>query len=161
MQSIIVHWNYLPINRPKNLSHVQIRTAIQQAAMQWNECLRGLVLFIEGCGNLQARFAFDAKIDKQTHPQRIGECRDFSNPKSWEISFDSRERWNIGGCRKLLGIGYDLRSTALHEFGHIIDLPHALRYDFIMHKDYNEQIKLNKDEIRSYREHYIVMNDFA
>jgi hypothetical protein len=157
----IVNWNYLPSDKPKNLSHKQIKESIQSAAKEWNSCLAGLVKFVEGYGELQVRFAFDAKINKKLHPERIGECRQLKNPTSWEISFDTREKWNVGGMRKFLGIGYDLRSTALHEFGHIIDLPHALRYDFIMHKDYNEQIELNKDEIKSYREHYIVMNDFA
>jgi hypothetical protein len=99
------------------------------------------------------------KINKISHPNRIGECRQLKNPTSWEISFDTREKWNVGGWRKILGIGYDLRSTALHEFGHIIDLPHADRFDFIMHADYNEQIKLLKEESKQYRDYYIAMND--
>ena len=159
MEPIVVYWSYLPIDKPKNLSHEQIRESIRAAAKEWNICLNGLVHFVEGRGELQIRFAFDSKINKQLHPERIGECRDLRNPKSWEISFDIREKWNVGGWRKLLGIGYDLRSTALHEFGHVIDLPHADRYDFIMHKDYNEQIKLNKDESKKYRDFYIMMND--
>lgn len=159
MEPIIVYWNYLPIDKPKNLSHRQIKTSIQDAAIEWNECLGGLVRFVEGRGDLQVRFMFDAKINKQLYPDRIGECRYLHNPKSWEISFDIREKWNVGGWRKILGLGYDLRSTALHEFGHIIEIPHADRYDFIMHKDYNEQIKLNKDEIKKYRDYYIMMND--
>lgn len=159
MECTVVNWNYLPINKPKNLSHLQIKQSIRTAAEIWNVCLVGLVRFDEGYGDLQIRFAFDDKINKQVHPNRIGECRQLKNPTSWEISFDVREKWNVGGLRKFLGIGYDLRSTALHEFGHVIDLPHAQRFDYIMHADYNEQIKLLKEESQKYREHYIEMND--
>ena len=155
----IVYWTYLPINKPKNLSHRQIKESIRTAAKEWNECLAGLVKFVEGYGELQIRFAFDTKINKQIHPTRIGECRQLKNPTSWEISFDTREKWNVGGWRKILGFGYDLRSTALHEFGHIIDLPHADRLDFIMYTDYNEQIKLLKEESENYRKYYITVND--
>ena len=161
MERVIVNWNYLPRDKPKDLSHRQIKESIQSAAEEWNSCLAGLVRFVEGHGELQVRFAFDTKINKQLHPDRIGECRQLKNPTSWEISFDTREKWNVGGWRKVLGVGYDLRSTALHEFGHVIDLPHAQRFDYIMHADYNEQIKLIKDESQKYREHYIAMNDLA
>jgi len=159
IEHTIVHWNYLPIDKPKNLSHQQIKESIQIAAKEWNSCLKGLVEFVEGTGDLQIRFAFDTKINKISHPNRIGECRQLKNPTSWEISFDTREKWNVGGWRKVLGVGYDLRSTALHEFGHIIDLPHADRFDFIMHADYNEQIKLIKEESEKYRDYYISVNN--
>jgi hypothetical protein len=154
----IVHWNYSPVDRPKNVSHQQIVESIRAAAREWNSCLSGLVKFVEGHGDLQVVFAFDTKINRQINPKRIGECRELNNPRSWEVSFDTREKWNVGGWRKALGVGYDLRSTALHEFGHIIDLPHADRFDFIMHADYNEQVRLTKEESSRYREYYVSIN---
>jgi hypothetical protein len=159
MQPTIVYWTYLPLDKPKNLTHVEIREAIEAAATEWNKCLADYVIFKEGRGDLQIRLAFDDKINRKNNPGRIGECRRFNQPRSWEISFDIREKWNMGGWRKLLGIGYDLRSTALHEFGHVIELPHADRYDFIMHKDYNEQIKLSAEESKKYRDFYKYVND--
>lgn len=153
--SDIVYWNYLPLDKPANLSHSQILSAIRQAANEWNLCMKGLVELKEGSGDLQIRISFDNKIDKKLHPNRIAECRTFNNPRHWQISFDLREKWNVGGWRKLLGIGYDLRSSALHEFGHVIALPHSNNENFIMHPEYIESIKLNNGEINFYRDFFI------
>lgn len=153
--SDIVHWTYLPIWKPKNLSHEQILSAIRHATNEWNFCMKGLVELKEGNGELQIRICFDQKIDKKLNPNRIAECRTFRNPRRWEISFDSREKWHVGGWRKMLGIGYDLRSSALHEFGHVFALPHAESVDFIMYHDYNDSKKLNSREVKNYREFFV------
>ena len=153
--SDIVHWTYLPIWRPKNLSHEQILSALRGAANEWNFCMKGLVEFKEGSGDLQIRICFDQKIDKKLHPNRIAECRTFNSPRRWEISFDSRDQWNVGGWRKLLGIGCDFRSSALHEFGHVLALPHSDNIDFIMFPDYNEKTKLNSRETKFYRDFFV------
>lgn len=152
--SDIVHWTYLPIWKPKNLSNEKILSAIRFAANEWNLCMKGLVELKEGSGNLQIRISFDNKIDKKLHPNRIAECRTFKNPRQWEISFDSREQWHVGGWRKFLGVGYDLRSSALHEFGHVFALPHSNDVDFIMHSDYNDNKRLISREIKNYRDFF-------
>jgi hypothetical protein len=153
--SDIVYWTYLPLTKPSNLTNQQILSALRLAANEWNFCMNGLVEFREGSGELQIHVSFDDKIDKKLYPSRIGECRTFNNPRCWEISFDSREKWNVGGWRKVLGVGCDLRSSALHEFGHVIQLPHSDDPSFIMHAEYNEQIKLNKKESKFYREFFL------
>jgi hypothetical protein len=155
MKSELICWRYLPVNKPKNLSHAQIHNSIKHAANEWNKAFEGLVYFQEGTGDLQIRFSFDLKINKSTNPTRIGECRQYSNPRRWEVSFDVRDSWNVGGWRRVLGVGNDLRSTALHEFGHVIQIPHSLDKSFIMFSDYNENIKLYDDEIKCYREFFI------
>lgn len=153
--SDIVYWTYLPLHKPANLTHQQILSALRLAANEWNFCMNGLVEFKEGSGDLQIRISFDNKIDKKLHPSRIGECRVYNNPRRLEISFDSREKWHVGGWRKVLGVGYDLRSTALHEFGHVLALPHSSNVDFIMHSEYNEKKKLSSAENKSYRDFFI------
>lgn len=153
--SDIVHWNYLPIWKPKNLSDEQILSAIRHAANEWNFCMKGLVELKEGSGEFQIRICFDQKIDKNLNPNRIAECRTFRNPHRWEISFDSRQKWHTGGWRGMLGVGHDLRSSALHEFGHVFALPHAENADFIMYHDYNNRKKLSSREIKNYREFFI------
>jgi len=150
-----VFWTYLPLWRPKNLSHQQILAALRQAANEWNSCMDGLVRFKEGSGELQIHIGLDQKIDKKLHPNRIAECRTFSKPRRWEIGFDSREKWNVGGWRKALGTGNDLRSSALHEFGHVLALPHSDNAEFIMFPEYNEKIKLNERERKFYRDFFI------
>jgi len=77
--SDVVHWTYLPIWKPKNLSNEKILSAIRFAANEWNLCMKGLVELKEGSGNLQIRISFDNKIDKKLHPNRIAECRTFKN----------------------------------------------------------------------------------
>jgi hypothetical protein len=153
--SDIIHWTYLPLAKPSNLSNDQILSAIRFAANEWNLCMKGLVELKEGSGELQIRISFDNKINKKTHPKRIGECRTYSKPRRWEISFDSREKWHVGGWRKLFGIGYDLQSCALHELGHVLALPHSTNVDFIMYSDYNDKKKLNSGEIKFYRDFFI------
>jgi hypothetical protein len=153
--SDIVHWTYLPIWKPKNLSNEQILSAVRFAANEWNLCMKGLVELKEGNGEFQIRICFDQKIDKKLNPNRIAECRTFRNPRHWEISFDSRENWHVGGWRKMLGIGNDLRSSALHEFGHVFKLPHCKNLDFIMFSEYNDKTKLNSREIKFYRDFFV------
>ena len=155
MEPTVIYWRYLPLNRPKNLTHEQVYNAIHLACVEWNKCLEGLVDLKEGTGELQIHLAFDTKIDKIKRPTRIGECRDYSNPKRWEISFDAREKWNVGGWRKLLGVGCDLRATALHELGHIFDIPHSNDSSYIMYPEYIERFKLTEKESRFYRDFFI------
>lgn len=159
MNETIVYWRYLPINHPKKISHDKIREAIIHAATEWNKAFENLVQFKEGNGELQIYIAFDEKIDKNKTPNRIGECRVYSNPRKWEISFDMRNKWNVGGWRKWIGIGNDLRSTALHEFGHIMQLPHSTDPEDIMYPDYNEKIQLDSKEIKLYRDFFISRED--
>lgn len=155
MKPTVIYWRYLPLNKPKNLNHDQIHNAIKLASVEWNKCLAELVDLREGNGELQVHLAFDTKIDKIKQPTRIGECRDYTNPKRWEISFDIREKWNIGGWRKLLGVGCDLRATALHEFGHIFDIPHSDDVSHVMYSEYIERFKLTQNESRFYRDFFI------
>jgi hypothetical protein len=155
METTVLHWRYLPLNKPKNLTHEQIHNGITVACREWNKCLDNLIKLKEGTGELQIHLAFDSKINRLKYPTRIGECRDFSNPKRWEISFDIREKWHMGGWRKFLGIGYDLRATALHEFGHIFDIPHSTDKAHIMHSDYVDRFILTEKESRQYRDFFI------
>ena len=122
MDTTTVFWRYLPLNKPKNLTHEQIHNSIAFACNEWNKCLNNLIILKEGSGDLQLHVAVDSKINKVTKPTAIGECRDYKRPKRWEISIDIREKWNVGGWRKILGIGFDLRSTMLHEIGHVFDV---------------------------------------
>lgn len=155
MSMTTIHWTYLPIQSPINLTHVQIKDAVARACDEWNKCLAGLVELREGLGDLQVYISFDTKIDRKKYPTTIGQCRDYSNPKHWEISIDMREKWNVGGWRKVLGIGYDLRSCLLHELGHIFDLPHSDNPDYIMFSDYTERLKLSRHESKQYRDFFI------
>lgn len=148
MTTPTIQWQYIPTARPNNLSHAQIIGTINNAMNEWNNALKGIVSFNQGDKKCRLTFLFD-QIDTITHPNRIGECRETT--KGWEIAFNIKEKWNVGGWRKLLGIGYTLGSTALHEIGHVLDLPHSDNPSFIMYSDYNEQTKLNKKEIEVYK----------
>lgn len=148
MTTPTIQWQYIPISKPNNLTHVQILESIKKAVNEWNNALAGIVKFTQGDKNCRITFLFDT-IDTVAHPGRIGECR--ASKKGWEIAFNIKEKWNVGGWRKILGIGYTLGSTALHEIGHVLDLPHASDPSFIMASEYNEQTKLYKKEIEAYR----------
>jgi len=148
MATINIQWQYIPSSKPKNLTHAQILETIKAAADEWNKALQGIVSFNQGDKNCRIIFLFD-HIDTVAHPGRIGECRE--TPKGWEIAFNVNEKWNVGGWRKWLGIGFTLKSTVMHEIGHVLDLPHSDDPSFIMYPEYNEQTKLYKKEIAAYR----------
>ncbi|MEI7675027.1 MAG: matrixin family metalloprotease [bacterium] len=152
MTTPTIQWQYIPASRPNNLTHTQILESIKRAMNEWNNALKGIVNFNQGDKNCRLALIFD-HIDTVTHPDRIGECRE--TPKGWEIAFNIKEKWNVGGWRKLLGVGYTLGSTVLHEIGHVLDLPHSDDPSFIMFPEYNEQLKLNKKEIADYRKFLI------
>lgn len=147
MDTVNINWQYIPSSKPGNLTHDQILKAIQTATAEWNKALTGIVKFTQGDKNCRVTFLFDHLISKKA--EAIAECREVT--KGWEIAFSIKEKWNVGGWRKILGVGYTLGSTALHEVGHVLDLPHSDDPSFIMFPDYNEQLKLNKKEIVEYR----------
>jgi hypothetical protein len=59
METTVLHWRYLPLNKPKNLTHEQIHNGITVACREWNKCLDNLIKLKEGTGELQIHLAFD------------------------------------------------------------------------------------------------------
>lgn len=149
-----VHWMYLPLQAPKNITHDETVVIIAKAAGMWNRAMQNLVSFAHGTGELQVRLFFSNTIDQKKHPNRIAECRDRKG--IWEIEFDIRTKWNKGEWwNKLLGNGNVLFCAALHELGHVMDLPHALDYNYIMHPEIPTIKNLSTFEITKYRNYFI------
>lgn len=150
----IINWLYKPQQLPKNITHQDVIFVITKAAEMWNYAMKNLVSFQHGFGELQVELFFGTNIDLQKYPNRIAECRDKRG--SWEIEFDSRSKWNKGsGWRNFLGIGNNLIAAALHEFGHVMDLPHSLDYTYVMHPEMPDVKKLSSYEINKYRNYFI------
>ena len=150
---ITVNWIYLPLQAPKNISHDEAVVIISKAAGEWNRAMKNLVSFAHGPGSMQVRLFFGNTINHYQHPGRIAECRSRGNV--WEIEFDIYTRWNKGEWwNRLIGNGNALLSAALHEFGHVLDLPHAANSSYIMHSNIPNAIKMNAVEISGYREYY-------
>lgn len=148
-----VNWIYLPLQAPKNISHDEIVVIIARAAGAWNSAMSNFVSFEHGTGDLQVRLFFGNSIDHKLHPDRIAECRDKGG--SWEIEFDIRSKWNKGEWwKRLLGSSNALICTAMHEFGHVLDLPHATNPSYIMHPNMPNVVKMSAAEIINYRDYF-------
>lgn len=155
-----VHWTYLPLMKPKNMTHGQIENIVARAANEWNKTMYDLVNFRCGTGDLQVRVFFGDSIDLIKYPNRIAECRDKKG--NWEIEFDIRTKWNGGGWfKRLLGIHENLLAAAIHEFGHVMDLPHSLNYDHIMHANIADSNVITKSESAKYRQFFIEREKFS
>ena len=149
-----VHWTYLPLQAPKNISHDEAVAIISKAAGMWNSAMQNIVSFEHGTGDLQVRLFFDSSINIEKHPNRIAECRDKGG--NWEIEFDIRSKWNKGEWwNRLLGNGNVLLCAALHELGHVMDLPHATDFTYIMHPEIPTIKKMSAFEITKYRNFFI------
>ena len=149
-----VGWMYLPLQAPKNITHDEAIVIISKAAGMWNSAMQNLVSFEHGTSDLQVRLFFGSSINQKLHPSRIAECRDKGG--CWEIEFDIRSKWNKGEWwNRLLGNSNALLCAALHEFGHVMDLPHAMDYNYIMHPEIPTVKKLSAFEIIKYRNYFI------
>lgn len=154
-----VHWMYLPLMKPHNLCHDEIAAILCRAAGEWNRTMQNLVAFEQGTGELQVRIFFGNTIDKIKYPNRIAECRDKKG--AWEVEFDIRTKWHKGsGWRRILGIGENLISAAIHEFGHVMDLPHSSDYNHIMHADIRDLNALSPGESAKYKQFFLEREKF-
>jgi hypothetical protein len=156
---ITIHWTYLPLAKPRGMSHKEIELIIADAADEWNKAMHNLVSFQHGTGDLQVRLFFDNTIDKTKFPNRIAECRDKRG--NWEIEFDIRTKWNNGKWwKKLLGIGENFVAASIHELGHVMDLPHSSDYSHIMHSEIADCNALSKSESLKYRQFFLEREKF-
>lgn len=154
-----IHWMYLPLMKPHNMSHDEITAILRKATNEWNKAMQNLVAFEYGTGELQVRLFFGNAIDKIKHPDRIAECRDKKG--AWEIEFDIRTKWHTGrGWRRILGIGFNLISAAMHEFGHVMDLPHSSDYNHIMHAEICDINVLSPGESAKYKQFFLEREKF-
>lgn len=154
-----VHWMYLPLMKPHNISHDEISEILSKAANEWNRTMQDLVSFEHGTGDLQVRLFFSNTIDKIKYPHRIAECR--NKEGNWEIEFDIRTGWHKGkGWRRFLGIGDNLVSAAIHEFGHVMDLPHSTDYSHIMHAEIRDLNALSSGESAKYKQFFLEREKF-
>jgi hypothetical protein len=155
----IVHWKYLPLMKPRGMSHDEISEILSRAANEWNKAMQNLVCFEHGMGDLQVRLFFGSSINRIAHPNRIAECRDKKG--AWEIEFDIGTKWNNGKWwKKMLGIGENFIPVAIHEFGHVLDLPHSMDYTHIMHQTICDVNSLSINEAQKYRQFFLEREKF-
>jgi len=75
------------------------------------------------------------------------------NPLSGDAHFNDAFGWTVNGQ------AYDLRSTALHEFGHSLGLDHSPDANAVMYATYNGRIDLQPDDLAGIRSLYPVFRD--
>lgn len=75
------------------------------------------------------------------------------NPLSGDAHFNDAFTWTVNGQ------AYDLRSTALHEFGHSLGLDHSPDASAVMYATYNGRIDLQPDDLAGIRSLYPVFRD--
>jgi hypothetical protein len=130
----------------------QLRATADFAAKTWNSFLGDLIEFKEIKAPLEANVVVEyGYINTIKYPGRVAECISFGN-NAWDVIFSNKVKWAFSWLDRALGRGEDARTAMVHEFGHVIGLPHASSESFVMHPEMGGNGRLGKKEKKLYRD---------
>lgn len=134
------------------------RNYVNKYAIKWNNAFNDIVYFYFQPSTANINISFGTIDRSNLNKDTIAVNIDLPG-KKWRIVLGNDVKWNIGKngtetfIRKIFGIGEDVEKTLMHEFGHILDIPHsAYPYD-VMHIQHPSK-NFTKKEIETYREFF-------
>lgn len=108
-----------------------IRGLLIRAAAEWNRVFQGVARFqeVSNGGHILVRFGL---VDRTLDKSRIAQCSDFPG-KRWIITFAQDQKWQISPMQRFFSVGEPFLAAAVHELGHVFDLPHSDDPSDVMH----------------------------